>query len=363
MEEADKIKSAVEAAKNIALFVGAEPNADAIGAALAVFFALKNIGKRPFFVNAEPLKEINALIQKFNKEKLVLTFQGDASEISYEKTGNQTLIYLTPKAGAVPAESFSCKTAASQEDLAEANETAFDLLITLGIDEYSKIEDAFASNLDALYQCDIINIDNNLGNQNYGDINVVSDNPCLSQTIACLFFELGSSYMNKKSGDALIYGLINSPKNSRSSKNFKTFRWLLKNNAGFDLLSNKGNPNSHSKIKLLEKVLNNIDAAVRKNFGVVFSALSAEELLKIKANPKDFIFVVEKVKNFFSIPSFVLLWEDSNKFNCLFYTNSTSILKNLKSTFPGEYKETGGLFIASAPALKDAKTKIIEQLP
>jgi hypothetical protein len=361
MEEADKIKSAIEAAKNIALFIELKPSPDTLGSAVAVFFALKNAGKKPFFINSESLKEINALIQKLNKEKLILTFKGEASEISYEKTGNQTLIYLTPKSGSVPDGSYYCNTAITQENFAESNDSAFDLLITLGVDDYSKIEDAFSSNLDALYQCDIINIDNNLGNQNYGDINIVLDNPCLSQTAACLLYDLG--YINKKSADALIYGLINSPKNSRNSKNLKTFNWLFENNGGFDLLIPKNNPSSGSKIKLLEKTLLNIDQDVLKNSKVYLSTLKEKEIFQIKANPKDLAFVVEKIKNLFLVPSFVLLWEGNNKINCLFYTNNTSIRKNFESSFPGDYKEAGGLFSASETDLKTAKNKIIHLLP
>jgi hypothetical protein len=361
MEEADKIKSTIEAAKNIALFIGLKPSPDTLGSAVAVFFALKNADKKPFFINSESLKEINALIQKLNKEKLVLTFKGEASEISYEKTGDQTLIYLTPKSGSVPDGSYYCNAATTQEDSAESNESAFDLLITLGVDDYSKIEEAFSSNLDALYQCDIINIDNNLGNQNYGDVNVVLDNPCLSQTTACLLYKLG--YVNKKSADALIYGLINSPKNSRNPKNLKTFNWLLENNGGFDLLVPKNSPNSSSKIKLLEKTLVNIDQNVLQNSKVYLSILSENEMSKIKANPKDLAFVVEKIKNFFLIPSFVLLWEGDNKIDCLFYTNNTSIRKNFESSFPGDYKEAGGIFSTSEKDLKIAKNKIIRLLP
>lgn len=363
MEEAEKIRSAVESAKNIALFVNNNPDSDVVGSVLAVFFALKNIGKKPFLVNPEPLKAVNLLVQKLTKEKLVLSFMGEASEISYEKNGEQTNIYLTPKNNEITDENFFCKTALTKEDLLINDDLPFDLLITLGANDYAKIEEAFTGNPDALYQCDIINIDNNLSNQNYGDINIVRDNPCLSQTVACLINDLGNGYINKKTADALIFGLARSPKNSRSKNNIKTFRWLLKNGGGFGLLLDDKKKEANPKIKILEQALKNIDREMFKNHGVYFSSLAKDDFANASANSKDLAFVADKAKRFFQLPSFVLLWEYDKNINGLFFSNDTLFINKIKNAFPGQYKETGGLFVAETPDLKKAKSMISAMLP
>jgi len=53
--------------------------------------------------NPTPLPILNDLIKKMTKEKLVLIFEDDASEIFYEKNSGQTKIYLTPKNNPYPS--------------------------------------------------------------------------------------------------------------------------------------------------------------------------------------------------------------------------------------------------------------------
>ncbi|MFA5086997.1 MAG: hypothetical protein WC470_01695 [Candidatus Paceibacterota bacterium] len=363
MEETDKIKSALQNAKNIALFVNNNPDSDAIGSVLAVFFSLKKIGKKPFLVNPAPLKSINALIQRLTEEKLVLSFAGDVSEIFYEKNEKQTNIYLTPKTENVAPENFFCKAVSSKEDLLTTGDLPFDLLITLGANDYAKIEENFTGNPDALYQCDIINIDNNLSNQNYGDINVIKDNPCLSQTVACLINDLGVEYMNKKTASSLIFGLVNSPKNTRNKNNMKTLLWLLKNRGDFSLLPDYQKSGTGTKIKLLEAALKNLDAGALKNFEVYISSLSKNDFLTARGNIKDLAFVADRAKNFFQLPSFFLLWEQNNDINGLFFSNNTALINKIKTHFTGQYKESGGLLTVPADGLEKAKTAIIAVLP
>lgn len=363
MEETAKIKSAIEGAKNIALFVNNDPNNDSIGSILAMFFLLKKIGKKPFLVNPAPLKSINSLIQKLTKEKLVLSFAGDVSEIFYEKNEKQTNIYLTPKTENVAPENFFCKTVSSKEDLLTTGDLPFDLLITLGANDYAKIEENFTGNPDALYQCDIINIDNNLSNQNYGDINIIKDNPCLSQTVACLINDLGNEYINKKTASSLIFGLINSPKNARDKNNMKTLLWLLENSGDFSLLPDYQKNETGPKIKLLETALKNLDKGALRNFGVYFSFLTKSDFLTAHANIKDLPFIADRAKKFFQLPSFFLVWEQSDGINGLFFSSNTTLIDKIKTNFAGQYKESGGLFNVPLDSLEKAKNAVLAVLP
>jgi len=363
MEDVEKIKNTLQGAKNIGLFVADDPSNDTIGAFLALFFSLKNIGKKPFLINQTPLKKINFFLQKTTKEKIVFSFLGDPLEITYEKAPGRTNIYLTPKNNPVSLENFSCQKIQEKEDPLASENIDFDLLITIGVPNYSQIEKNFTGNPDALYQCDIINIDNNLANQNYGDINIIEDNFCLSQTIACLIYQLGPDFLNKKVGDSLVFGLANSPKNSRSKKNIITYSWLLKNKAEFGLATSSKNSELSEKIKLLGKTIENLDKNALQEHSFYFSFLNEKDFSK--ANVKDLIFVVDKIKNFFHLPSFVLIWENKEQKNIkgLFFSNDYLLIDKFKKNFIGAFKETGGLFDLNTNDLNQAKKYILKLLP
>lgn len=363
MEKNDQIKNLLQGAKHIGLFIENSSNNDTIGSVLAMFFALKNAGKKNFLTTPNSLESINSVLKKMTKEKIVLSYTGEVSKISYEKTGKQANIYLTPKDNNLSKDNYFCKIISSKEDLLTSEDTPFDLLITLGVNSYAKIEEAFENNLDALYQCDIINIDNNLSNQNYGDINIIKDDYCLSQVIASLINELGRDYLNKKVADALIFGLINSPKIIRNKNNLEIFLWLLRARGDFSLILDQDKKELIPKIKILEKTLKNIDQDLFKKHKVYFSSLALNDFIETSAIFKDLTFVVEKMKNFFQAKSFVLLWEDKKNIQGLFFSDDSLFIDKITTHFSGQYKETGGIFTIQADNLGLAKNIITGLLP
>jgi nanoRNase/pAp phosphatase (c-di-AMP/oligoRNAs hydrolase) len=363
MEKNDQIKNLLQGAKHIGLFIEDNPSNDTIGSVLAIFFALKNAGKKPFLTTPNSLEKINTILKKMPKEKIVLSYVGEVSKISYEKTGKQANIYLTPKDNNLSKDNYFCKTISSKEDLLTSDATPFDLLITLGVNSYAKIEEAFENNLDALYQCDIINIDNNLSNQNYGDINIIKDDYCLSQSIASLINELGSDYLNKKVADTLIFGLVNSPKIIRNKNNLEIFLWLLRAKGDFGLILDQDKKELLPKIKILEKTLQNIDQDLFKKHRVYFSSLTLNDFTEASAVFKDLVFVVEKMKNFFQAKSFVLLWEDKKNIQGLFFSDDSLFIDKIITRLKGQYKETGGIFTIQADNLGLAKNIVTELLP
>lgn len=363
MEENEKIKGLLQGAKHIGLFIENGSNNEMIGSILAIFFALKNVGKKPFLTTPNSLENINNILKKMTKEKIVLSYVGEVSKISYEKTGKQANIYLTPKDNNLSKENYFCKIISSKEDLLTNEDAPFDLLITLGVNSYAKIEEAFENNPDALYQCDIINIDNSLSNQNYGDINIIKDESCLSQVIASLINGLGPDYLNKKVADVLIFGLVNSPKIIRNKNSLEIFLWLLRAKGDFGLILDENKKELIPKIKILEKTLKNIDQDLFKKHKIYFSSLTLNDFIETSAVFKDLTFVVEKMKSFFQVKSFILLWENKKDIQGLFFSDDSLFIDKITTHFKGQYKETGGIFTIQADNLGLAKNIITGLLP
>jgi hypothetical protein len=363
MEDAAKIKTAIESSNSIGLFINDNPDKDTIGAVLAVFFALKNIGKNPFLLNRNSLSVINDLIPQSSRKRVMFSFLGDASEIFYERLPDRTNIYVTPKDNKITPNSFFCETASDKKEMLPGGDKPFDLLITLGVHDYKIIEKGFEENPDALFECDIINIDNNISNQNYGDINFVEDYPTLSQTAACFINRIGNTYENKDVRDALLFGLYNSPANNKSKINFATFKWLIDNGGTFDLIyQNEKNPNPD--LRVMEDSVRNIDKFFLAQSGIGLSVLGESLFLSSGATSKNLSFTFEKMKNFFHLGSFVLLWKDAtDSIKGIFYSNNPTLTEEIKTHYKGSFKENSGIFLVPVSDILKAKEEIISRFP
>jgi nanoRNase/pAp phosphatase (c-di-AMP/oligoRNAs hydrolase) len=353
MDDLSRLKNSIDSARNIGILTKINANDDATGTTLALFFALKNINKNVFFAGEQMPEKITELLQGKEQKKFHISFKEDVSEVYYEKKDNGIDLYLTPKNSNVNEENFSCKMVSRIETL--SNGSNYDLLITIGIQEFQEVESLCINNLDQLYGCDVINIDTNLGNQNYGEINLIEDGQSLSQYLSCTLNSLGKEYINKEVASFLLYGLISSNKNTSNKKNMPTIKWLFKHGGDLNLLS-KNIP----QIKLLELTLKNMSFIEDTNIYV--SSLSEENMINNKATSKDLVFVVEKIKMFFRIPSFMLLWESRTSplsVKGVIYSDRKIIVQKIIGNFKGISKGSGAMFATELPSIIIAKEKIL----
>ncbi|MFA5013305.1 MAG: hypothetical protein WC520_01940, partial [Candidatus Paceibacterota bacterium] len=288
---------------------------------------------------------------------------GDISEIFYEKLRDEANIYLTPKHSPIKDDSYICRLIQNGERIGEHDLEPFDLLLTLGIDNYDEIESAFAKDPESLFHCDILNIDNNPANPNYGDINIIESYPCLSQTVACLISDLGKNFLDKKVCDALLLGLFSSPRNADDKKTIPTMKWLIQNGGDLSLFLAQSGEKMSSKNKLLEKVLTKLDTG--KQSETLIGLIANRDFAESGATSKELGFVAERLKGFFRVPNFLLLWENNGQpaIRGLVYSEDKNVIRNLKSEFRGEFKENGGILLIPANDLEEAKTKITLFLP
>lgn len=356
MEEISKIKNSIENSKNIGILTKINASDDAIGATLALFFALRKLNKKAFFPLSEVPDKIHELLKEKEQKRFHISFKEDVSEVYYEKSSKGIDLYLTLKNGDINNESYSCKVISGSESL--LSDSSYDTLITIGIQEFQEVESLCANNLDQLYGCTIINIDNDLNNQNYGEINMVEDGQSLSQSVSCLIKSLGQEYLNGESASFLLYGLTASNKNIYNKKNMPTIKWLFKNGGNLNLIS-KNNP----RIKILELILENLIFSPEES--VYISTLSEKNMLDVKATSKDIPYAIEKIKNFFRIPSFLLLWESRTSplsVKGIFYSEKKSEVVKIINSFKGISKNNGALFVTEESSINIAKDKVLSCL-
>jgi hypothetical protein len=363
MDELLQAKNSIDAAKNIGILTKMNASDDAIATALALFFALKNINKKVFFALDYLPEKISSMLGGKQQKKLHVSFNEEVSEVYYEKREKGIDLYLVPKSGNADAEKFSCKVVSGLDYITSDNSPDFDLLITIGIDEFSDVEKLCEKNLDQLYACTILNIDNNLANQNYGEINIIKDKESLSQGASCLIKYLGGEFLNREAANFLLYGLTSSPTNTTNKKNIPTIKWLFKHGGDFSVSAKAKNGGYSPQVKMLEDIFRNLNFFEEE--GIYASEVSESEMKKNGATPKDLAFAVEKIKTFFRIPSLLLLWESHASpvtVKGIFYADRKNLLQKITDNFKGSSKGMGTMFLTEESSLDSAKEKVLSYL-
>jgi len=356
MEELLRLKTSIETAQNIGILTKTNADDDAIGTTLALFFALRNANKNVCFAGEEIPEKMSEILKGKEQKKFHISFKDDVSEVYYEKRKNGIDLYLTPKNADITEETFSYKIISSTEAL--SNNSNYDLLITIGIEEFQEVETICNGNLDQLYGCDIVNIDTNLGNQNYGEVNIIEDGQSLSQHLSCILKYLGKDYMNKEIASFLLYALMSSDTNIKNKKNIPTIKWLFKHGGNLNLF-----PEETTKTKLLEIALKNMQFNEESNIYV--STLSEKDLLNNNATSKDLAYVVEKTKLFFKIPSLLLLWESRTSplsVKGIIYSDRKTLIQKITQNYKGIAKGVGAIFATELSSIIEAKEKVLSCL-
>ncbi len=164
-----------------------------------IIYFKNTIEEKYKFLNGFELIKNNIDI-KNNLTIAISTKDVKAKELSYEQKEDRIEIYLTPEKN----KKFT------KEDVSIIdNQNLFDLIITIGVENIEKIGEFYNSNIEFFKDTPIINIDNNIANERFGQINLIE--PQYS-SICELMFDLITMYkselIDEKIATNILAGII-----------------------------------------------------------------------------------------------------------------------------------------------------------
>jgi len=193
------------------LIVGhANPDGDALGSTLALYFVLKKLGKDVTAATIGPIPEVykflpqcNELIQDFGESRdLIITLdckENKVDKLSYNIKDNKLNIIITPEQGTIDAKNVKF----SQGGL------AYDLIIILDCSELSQLDYLHRNNKDLFTENPIINIDHHPTNKYFGQVNVVDPEASSTAEILVSIIEsLGTNLIDANIATYLLTGII-----------------------------------------------------------------------------------------------------------------------------------------------------------
>ncbi|PIR02312.1 MAG: hypothetical protein CO144_01885 [Candidatus Nealsonbacteria bacterium CG_4_9_14_3_um_filter_35_11] len=371
MPEFIKIKNIIDEAINITILTKINADEDATAAALALYFSLKNLNKN---VNLPAVKKLPPplffLLKQLQQKTFLISLKKDVSEIYYKKIQSGINLYLKPKTEQINLEDFSFKNILAREfnNFGEASPfPRIDTLITLGLQNFQEVEKFLNGALSQPYPAKILNVDNNFLNQRFGEINLIKPYSSLSQAIAYLLKNLDEKLINKITADCLLAGMVSSAGNFQKPKITQeilpTINWLIKKGGNLQLMHEGKGERPLARAKILDRVLKKL--SFLKEQSLYFSSLTEKDFRETESCSKDLSFIVEKVKFFLKIPSFLLLWESySSKLTVkgIFYSKERKLLKKIKENFEGTSRGDGTLFLVRESNILTAQKEVLKTL-
>ena len=247
--ETQDAKQIISDSKNIYLIPSQEP--EAITSTLALFYTLKELGKNVNLIIdtlPENLKFLAPSLDFVSYPKnFVISVPNNIAQISqiyYEKNNDGLKIYLTLESGNIKKDNILFYFAEAKPDI----------IITIGIKDYSKELSDKLNSFGFLLDSPVVNIDTSAslavnngqdlpaqtGNKKFGKINLIED--CsLTEIVSALIKETNGDLMKKEPAMCLLSGLVfytENFKNKLTAGVFQTASDLMKKGAKLEEITN-----------------------------------------------------------------------------------------------------------------------------
>jgi len=255
MENIAESKQTINEAKNICLIPSKEP--EAITSALALFYTLKELNKNVNLIIEEIPDNLKFLAPSLDfisyPKNFVISIPNkvaDISQVYYEKNENALKIHLTLENGNIKKDNISFYF----------SETKPDLVITVGIKNYSEELANRLNSFGFLLESPILNIDSAIeatdtsassvqDNKKFGKINLLEEFS-LTEVVFNLIKAVNNNSIKKGLAKCLLSGIIiytENFKNKITAEIFEISGVLMKSGADLKEITENFNPTKQSE--------------------------------------------------------------------------------------------------------------------
>lgn len=319
----------VKEAKNILISFSTDWDGDAISSSLALALYLKKIGKN-VEIGAEKDGRLSNFGTPLNSFKFLPSFSeiktslenllkfvvsidlknATVSQIKYTIDNNYLNFIISPKSGFFKSEDIR----SSMEGF------KYDLIITIASHDLESLGRIYDNNIDFFYKTNIINVDNNPENEDFGQINLIdlSAVSCSEIIYNIIESEDKTHLIDEDIATCLLTGIVFKTKNFKTSnltpRALKISSQLIEMGARREeIVANLYRSRSLNTLKLWGRVLNNLKSS--KDGAIIWSSLYKDDFIDASASEENLQDVIDEL--ILSIPSAKLI--------VLLYSNTESL--------------------------------------
>ena len=171
----DQITNLLEKSQKILLLTHAKADCDGLGACLAAYLVLKELGKDVVVATTDPAKENLHFLPAIDilqnslaaTTDFVITLDSSktgVSKIKYNVEGHKVNIIITPQTGMFTENDVSF----------QKGESKFDLIFVFDTGNLEYLGSLYEQNVEMFYKTPVINIDHHTSNTDFGQVNLVN---------------------------------------------------------------------------------------------------------------------------------------------------------------------------------------------
>lgn len=198
------ITEALATARSLLVVTPPAAGMDQLAAALGLYLTLKEAGKAVVVANPKPavteyarLVGIDELTQKLGNRNLVVSFnyvQEAIEKVSYNVDGGKFNLVIQPKEGAAPLDPASVSYSYEGTDA--------QVVFVIGAKTLAELGDMYLTEKRVFEQAVVVNVDNQLANAKFGQVNWVDvASPSVSEIMVKLIQSLGLKLSSDGAGN------------------------------------------------------------------------------------------------------------------------------------------------------------------
>ncbi|OQB10624.1 MAG: hypothetical protein BWY21_00208 [Parcubacteria group bacterium ADurb.Bin216] len=334
MERFENVKTSINNADNIRLLFPKNPSAECLSSVLALYFALKKMGKKVNIPLERVPDEIVSLLSKETK-KILISFGKEVSEVYYDKEPNGLQLTIIPKNENFSIEDLSMKVDTEEIGFTTDELEVFDLVIAIGLQRFDQIDELLQATEEELFDCTIINIDTNLNNEAYGDINIIEGHKNLLRIISIILKQLGEENLDKTSMHFLVNGFMS--QEGIHPESVPILKWLIRNGGDFTIYYSIIGADTPEWINDFAEII--VNSSLSEDKKTIYSYLDKE------GDRNRILQVIKIFHEKMVIPTFFIAFKDNESRypRTIFRTTEKALIDILNNNFEGQYKENGGV--------------------
>ncbi len=297
-----QIFEAIKKSKKLLLTTQESPSEDAVSALAALGLYLEKNGKEADMIISGAIPEVLKFLPQIDKIKKDLATNKnfvislDTSEINveqfsydFDKDNKKLNIYITPEGGVFTKEHISTNLLGF----------GYDTIIVLNCSDFEKIGKIYTKNSDLFYETEVINLDYNSANEQYGEVNLINPTASsVSEVVYDLLETIDEKSIDKNIATCLLAGIISATKSFQAAnatpQSFAVSAKLISCGADRQMVINNLYKNkSLSTLKLWGRVLARVkyDSEAK----VAWSLISQKDFINSGAQIKDLDGIADEI--------------------------------------------------------------------
>lgn len=363
----EQIRDQIGKNEAVLVCVGKNPGGDALGSALALYGALKKLGKKASIVSPDEVAEKYSFMPEaeFISRKpegardYIFSLDIDKrnlQQLRYEVEDTKLKIYITAKNGDIDKDRISLESAHFN----------YDLIIVLGASELEELGSVYDENSELFYEAPVINIDNNPSNEYFGKVNLVDvAASSRAEIVFNLLTEIDEKLIDEKIATDLLTGVIAATESFQNKnttpKAFMTAASLIGKGANKqDIIRYLYKTKSVSMLKLMGKAM----AGLRYNsqYKLAWSLIEDDGFIKINSGASISAAVRELAQSSPEFDLFFLLYVSDGAIRGLVNFSDHKDVSKLQELLGGRMEDGQILFDPQEADISSAEKEVLRKI-